>query len=93
MKQRKAITSQPDSLNIDGALAALDAEDLRDLIRDIIPRLDDKTLSRFNSTIIERAAGGKTGWLPSDLTGEGVAEALAFAKESSSPAHTELVQE
>ncbi len=80
LKRQKVIPSQPGSPNIDGALAALNAEDLRDLIRDIIPRLDDKTLSRFNSTIIERAARGKTGWQPSGPTDEGVAEALAFAK-------------
>jgi len=66
--------------NIEGALAALDAEDLRELIRDIIPRLDDKTLSRFNNAIIERAAGGKTGWQPSGPTDEAVAEAVTFAK-------------
>lgn len=67
-------------MNVDGALASLDAEDLRDLIRDIIPLLDDKTISRFNSAIIERAAGGKAGWKPTEPIDEGVAEALAFAK-------------
>jgi hypothetical protein len=80
LRRQKGIPSLPDSSNIDGALAALDAEDLRDLIRDIIPRLDDKTLSRFNSAIIVRAVGGRAGWKPSGPTDEGVAEALAFAK-------------
>jgi hypothetical protein len=80
LKPQKVIPSQPGSPNIDGALAALNAEDLRDLIREIIPRLDDKTLSRFNNALIERAARGKTGWQPSGPIDEGVAEALAFAK-------------
>jgi hypothetical protein len=80
LKRPKVIPSQPGSPNIEGALAALDAEGLRDLIRELIPRLDDKTLSRFNNAIIERAARGKTGWQPSGPTDESVAQALAFAK-------------
>lgn len=80
MKRQKVIPSRSGSSNIDAALAALGAEDLRDLIRDIIPCLDDKTSSRFNNVIIERAVGSKTGWLPSGPTDEGVAEVLAFAK-------------
>ncbi len=82
MKRQKGIPSRSGSSNIDAALAALNAEDLRDLIRDIIPLLDDKSLSRLSSAIIERAAGGKAGWKPLGSTDEGVAEALAFAKRA-----------
>jgi hypothetical protein len=58
----------------------MNAEDLRDLIRDSIPRLDDKTLSRFTNAIIKRAAKGNIGWQLSGPTDEGVAETLAFVE-------------
>jgi hypothetical protein len=80
LKRQTDFQSMPGVSNIDEALTALSAEDLRDLIRDIIPRLDDKTLSRFTNAIIERAAGGKTGWQPPGPTNEDVTEALAFAE-------------
>ena len=80
MKRQKVIPSRPGSPNIEGALDALDAGDLRDLIRDILPGLDGKILSRLNHAIIERAARGKTGRQPSGPTDAIVAEALAFSK-------------
>lgn len=80
LKRQKVIPSCSGSSNIDGALASLDAEDLRDLIRDIIPVLDDKTFTRFNNAIIERNAAGKTGWKPAGPTDEAVAEVTAFAE-------------
>lgn len=70
-------------------MAALTAEDLRDVIRDILPRLDDKSHSRINTAIIERAATGKTGWRPSGPTDEGVEEALAFAKAAARAAYAD----
>jgi hypothetical protein len=80
LKRKTDILLKPDLSNIDTALAALNAEDLRDLICNFIPLLDDKTLSRFTNTIIERAAKGDSGWQPSGPTDECVFEALAFVK-------------
>jgi hypothetical protein len=80
LKRRRDISSKPDLSNIDGALTALNAEDLRDLIRDFIPHLDDKSLSLFANSIMERAAKGNMGWQPPSPTDESVAEALAFVK-------------
>jgi hypothetical protein len=59
LKKRTDFPSKPCVSNIDRALTALSAEDLRDLIRGIIPRLDDKTLFQLANGIIERAAGSK----------------------------------
>ncbi len=80
LKRRTDFPLKPDLSNIDAALTALKAEDLRDLIHDFIPHLDDKTLSRFTSAIIEKAAKGNSGWQPSGPTDEGVAATLAFAE-------------
>jgi hypothetical protein len=80
MKRRNDSAPKSDLSNIEGALAALNAEDLRDLIRTVIPRLDDKEFSWFANAIIEQASRGRTGWQPSGPTDEGVAEVLAFAE-------------
>jgi hypothetical protein len=80
MKRRNDPGSTLSLSNMDGALAALNAEDLRDLIRALIPRLDDKDISWFTSAIIERASRGRAEWHPSGPAGEGVAEVLAFAE-------------
>jgi hypothetical protein len=80
MKRRNDSASKPNLSNIEGALAALNAEDLRNLIRAVIPRLDDKDISWFTSAIVERASRGRAEWRPSEPTDEGVAEVLAFAE-------------
>jgi hypothetical protein len=80
LKRRTDFPLKPDLSNIDAALTALNTEDLRDLIRDFIPRLDDKTLSWFANAIIERAAKSNIEWQPSGPTEEGVIEALAFVE-------------
>jgi hypothetical protein len=47
LKRQKDSPPKPGSANIDGALAVLNTGDLRNLIREIIPRLDDKILNWF----------------------------------------------
>jgi hypothetical protein len=80
MKRRNNSASKSSFSNIEGALAALNAEDLRNLIRAVICRLDDKEFSWFANAIIEQASKGRTGWQPSGPTDEGIAEVLAFAE-------------
>ncbi len=80
MKRRNDPGSAPSLSNIEGALDALNAEDLRDLIRAVILRLEAKDISWFTSAIIERASRGRAEWQPSGPTDEGVAEVLAFAE-------------
>jgi hypothetical protein len=80
MKRRNDSAPRSGLSNIEGALAALNAEDLRDLIRAVISRLDDKEFSWFANVIVEQASRGRTGWQPSGPTDEGVAEVLAFAE-------------
>jgi len=80
LKRRTDFPLKLDLSNIDAALTVLNAEDLRDLVRDLILHLDTKTLSQLTAAIIERAAKGNIGWQPSGPTDKGVAEALAFVK-------------
>ena len=46
--------SERDSATIDGALAALDADELRKLMRDVRLDLDDRTQGRIFNELIDR---------------------------------------
>lgn len=65
---------------IDGALAAMDAGELRELIRDITAWLDEATHARIVSAIVDRAARNSSGWTPAAPTGQAVEEVVAFAE-------------
>lgn len=78
MKRWKKSSPPPDLSRIDEALDALDAEQLRDLLRELLPSLDRKTCSRFAAEIIARAATGGSGWRPAGPTNREITEALAF---------------
>ncbi len=80
MVQRHPSSREPDSSVVDEALAALGAEELRELLRDIIPWLDEKSHARFVNTLIDRAASTRSGWIPKRPADERVSEILAFAE-------------
>jgi hypothetical protein len=60
---------------VDEALDAMGAEDLRELVRGLLPWLDDKTYARVTNELIGRAARSETEWEPSGPTDEDFAEA------------------
>jgi hypothetical protein len=80
MKRRHRSTSKSKTSVVDEALEAMGAEDLRELVRGLLPWLDDKTHSRVTNEVIDRAARGETKWTPSGPTDEGVAEVLDFSE-------------
>ncbi len=80
MRRRDRSTSKPETSVVDEALDAMDAEALRELVRGLLPWLDDKTHARVTNELIDRAARGETEWIPSGPTDEGVAEVLDFAE-------------
>lgn len=63
---------------IDDALAALEAEDLREVIHEMLADLDERASSRAVSAIISRAARGANGWVPAAASDAEVTEALDF---------------
>jgi len=79
MVRKSFSTSKPDSTDIDAALNAMDAEKLRELIRGIIPWLDDKTHARLVNELIGQAARSQSGWIPAGPSERNVSEIIAFA--------------
>ena len=64
----------------EAALAAMDAGELRELIRDILPWLDEPTHARLVNALIDRAARNASGWTPETPTEQAVNEIVAFAE-------------
>ena len=63
---------------VDAALDAMDAEQLRELVRALIPWLDDATQARLMNEVVERAARASSGWTPTTPTERRVDEIEAF---------------
>jgi len=79
MSRRNHAKPSPDTRVTEGALDAMGAEDLRALIRDMVPWLDASAHARLVNTLVERAARNPSGWTPEGPTDEIVADILAFA--------------
>lgn len=58
----------------------MDAEALRELIRGLLPWLDDKTRAKVTGEIIDRAARSESEWTPAAPTNESVGEVLEFTE-------------
>lgn len=68
-----------DSALISNALAALDADGLRTIVREILPWLDEAARARLVNTLIDRAARGASGWTPPGPSAKLVAHVQVFA--------------
>ena len=63
---------------VDAALDAMDAEQLRALIRAVIPWLDHATPARLMNEVVNRAARASSGWSPSTPSERRVEEIEAY---------------
>lgn len=77
MRQGGPETSQ-DAVNV--ALLALSADELREVVVEIMADLDDRARARVEGSIVSWATRGGSGWLPAALGDTGVSEAVAFAE-------------
>jgi len=87
-KQRVPAAAQPAG-DVEGALAAMSVDELRDLVRGILSELDERTHGRVVNSLINRAARGGSGWAPAALSGADVAGILAFAKVAERVGHAD----
>lgn len=69
-----------DSALVSSALAALDADGLRAVVREILPWLDESVRARLVNALIDRAARGGSGWVPSSPSARFVSEVQTFAE-------------
>lgn len=68
--------------DVAAALAAMGAEELRDVICELMLELDDRTCRRVAGSIVSRAARGGSGWVPAAVDDSEVAEAVAFIESA-----------
>lgn len=71
---------QQASYDLDAALASLSAEVLREVVQQLLHELDDRMYARVASSLIARAARTGSGWSPSAVSDEHVAEVLAYVE-------------
>ena len=87
MRRPCAGVGEPARSDVDGALAAMSAGDLRDLVREMLAELDERAYGRVTSSLVRRAARGGSGWVPAALSSEDVSEVLAFIEAAQRVGH------
>lgn len=70
----------PDASTTEAALDAMDADELRSLIRGMLPWFDEALQARFANALVDRAARNGSGWVPQGPTDAVVREVEAFAE-------------
>lgn len=80
MKPTHKPGSEPSHDDVQAALAAMGADELREVMREMMLDLDDRAHDRLTNAIIRRAARAGSGWVPAPVDDTDVAEAVAFAQ-------------
>ncbi|MEN0064118.1 MAG: hypothetical protein AAGA48_18345 [Myxococcota bacterium] len=80
MRRRSPSKPAPDPSVTDAALEALNADELRTFIRDMMPWFDDALLARFTSEVVDRAARNASEWTPQSPADNLVDEIEGFAE-------------
>jgi hypothetical protein len=80
LSRRRNPLSDPEQSEIDELLAALDAAELREAVRDVLLELDDRAHVRVVTSLIERAARGNSGWASAAPGHDEVAEVVVFVQ-------------
>ncbi len=89
MKKSRTPAHEPARSDIDTVLAAMSADALRELVREMLLELDARAHGRVVNSLINRAARGGSGWVPAALSGEDVSEILAFADAAERVGHAD----
>jgi hypothetical protein len=80
LSRRRSPLAEPEQSEIDELLAAMDAAELRQVVRDVLLELDDGAHTRVVTSLIERAARGNSGWAPAAPGRGEVAEVVAYVQ-------------
>jgi len=89
MRRTRKTAITPLRSDVDTALAAMDAGELGDVVREMLLELDGRAHGRVVRAIIGRAARGGSGWAPAALKDADVAEAVAFAEAAKRVGHAD----
>lgn len=82
----------PDPSVTEAAIDAIAPDQLRALIRDIIPWLDGPTHARLVNGLIDRAAGNTSEWTPPRPTAQAINEIVSFADAAIRIGHSDPVK-
>lgn len=77
---RYASRPVPNPSVTEAALAALDAGELRGLVREILPWLDESTHVRLVNALVDRAARNRSGWVPAGPSRGAVDAIVSYAE-------------
>jgi tetratricopeptide (TPR) repeat protein len=89
MRKRRAAAAMQPAGDIEGALAALSADELRMLVREMMSELDGQAFGRIANSLVNRAVRGGSGWIPAALSDPDVAEILSFAAAAGRVGHAD----
>jgi hypothetical protein len=82
MKKSRTPVREPAGNEIDNVLAAMNADELREVVQEMLLELDGRAYGRVVNSLIHRAVRGDSGWVPAALSGADVFEVLAFAESA-----------
>ncbi|MAG31390.1 MAG: hypothetical protein CL908_10935 [Deltaproteobacteria bacterium] len=80
MARQRRQDPRPEPSDLDAALAAMDADELRNVVRDLLLELDDRAHSRVVGALIERVARGDADWMPESPSEAVASKIAAFAE-------------
>ena len=89
MPRRYVTKPTPDAAVTEAALDVMDADELRALIRDIIPWLDQATHARIVNALVDRVARNPSGWVPEGPSDAVVTDIAAFAEAAKRVGHAD----
>ncbi len=89
MARRSTGVSPDDTFDLDAALASLDAEALRALLRDLVFKADEDMRGRIMDSVVDHAAHGSAGWIPVGPPAETISSITSFAREAARMAYAE----
>jgi hypothetical protein len=89
MKRPRKTVVEPSRDDVDGALGTMTAAELREVVREILGELDDRTHGRVVTSLVSRAARGNSGWAPEAPSTTDVDEAVDFAKAAERVGHAD----
>lgn len=79
----------PARSDVDAALVAMSAVELREVVGELLRELDDRAFNRVASSLVSRAARNGSRWAPAPLSADEVAETLAFAEAAERVRHAD----
>ena len=74
---------------MDAALDAMDAAELREVVRQALPRLEHRLRARIVDDVVERAARSGSKWRPKGPGSRGIAAIVRFAEKAKRDGHAD----